>query len=63
MGVVFNQMDDAVDAAMHCSVMIVFVTEVLAEGLFLIVGDVDSVPDQFFYTEIFCGGNWDDRHA
>ena len=52
LGVVFDQMDDRVEAAVHRAVVVVLIAEILPKRLFLIVRDVHGVADQLVHALI-----------
>ena len=51
---VLDEVHDAVQAAVHGTVVVVFVAEVLTHRLFLIFRHVDSVVDELVDTLVFC---------
>ena len=50
---VLNEMNHGMNAAMHRSVMILFVTKILFHRTFLILCNMDRMPDQLVHSLIF----------
>ena len=61
--VVFDEMHDGVDAAMHGAAVLIVFAEILALWFFLIFCDVDGVVDELVDALVFRGGDWHDWHA
>ena len=51
---VLDEVHDAMQAAVYCSVVVVFVTEVLTHRSFLIFCHVYGVVDELVDTLVFC---------
>ena len=62
-GMVFNQMCDSVKAAVDGSAVVVLVTEILPQGTFLVVGDMDGMLHQLFNTFAAGGRDGNDRNT
>ena len=52
---VLDQMADCMNTSVHCSAMIVLITEILAKGPLLIMSNMNSMVDQLIHALIFCG--------
>ena len=60
---VFDQVGDSMETTMYGTAVIVFITEILPQGTFLIVGDMDGVIHQFLNAFSACSGDRDDRNS
>ena len=57
LGMVFDEVHDAVQTAVNGAAMVVLVAKVLPYGGFLVFRDVDGMVDQLVDTLVFRGGN------
>ena len=62
-GVILNEVDDGVDAAVHRAAVVVLAAEVLPQRALLVFGDVDRVAYQLVHALVFCRRDGHDRHA
>ncbi len=60
---IFNQVDDAVQAAVNCAAVFGFAAEILPQRAFLIICNVQSVFHKFFNALAFCRRNRHDRYT
>ena len=63
LSVVLDQMDDAVDAAVHRAAVVVLTAEIHAAGPLLILCHMKGVVYQLIHALILGGGNGNDRNA
>ena len=62
-GVIFNQMDHSVDAAMNGTIIVILITKILSGRAFLIFCNMKGMADKLIHTFIFCSGDRDDRYT
>ena len=62
-GVIFNQMDHSVDAAMNGTIIVILITEILSGRAFLIFCNMKGMADKLIHTFIFCSRDRDDRYT
>ena len=63
LGVVLNEVADRVQAAVHRAAVVVRVAEILAQRLFLKVGNMNGMPHQLVHALILCCGDRDHRNS
>ena len=60
---ILYQMDYGVDAAVNCSIMVIFIAKVLPQWTLLILCNVQCMPHKLVYTLILSRRNWNNRNA
>ena len=63
LGVILNEVQDAVDAAVHRAAVVILAAEIHASGAFLILCHMDGVVYQLVHALVLGGGDGDDRDA
>ena len=60
---VMNQMNYCMKGSVNCTSCIIYIAKILAQGLFLVVGNMDCVFYKLIYTLVFTCRNWNNRNA
>ena len=63
LGVILDEVQNAVDAAVHRAAVVILAAEIHASGAFLILCHMDGVVHQLVHALVLGGGDGDDRDA